>query len=361
MTRIGRWSAVAGVTVAIAVALGCGAGKAESKAAVSPCGTATLPAWSPDGTQIAWYGKRWPLPNLHHASGSIKLLRAICVSDADGKNIHPLPRTTCSERCAQALSEPPGQLYWVASGMLYGSDAGIFAIPTGRQAAPVARTPPNPFAYDTKGDRAAAGASECPTCTGPVKIFASPSGALVGKAGGSKLDNIEPSLSPDGSQVVFARFTRGVEKARGIWTASADGSRLRRLAANGDSPLWSPAGDRIAYITGSYPVALRLVPAAGGASTELLPKIASLLSWSPSGQEIAFVDTKTRLSVVDVTTGKVRTLLKLSGSYGASSIAWSPNSEQLLVVWKPPAHSGCPSGLWKVPVGGGKPHLVHGC
>jgi hypothetical protein len=42
-------------------------------------------------------------------------------------------------------------------------------------------------------------------------------------------------------------------------------------------------------------------------------------------------------------------------------VAWSPDSRQLLVVWRPPAHSSCPSGLWRVPIGGAKPRLVHGC
>jgi WD40 repeat protein len=362
MTSLGRSVAVLGTAFAIAVAVGCGAVAAESKA-VSPCGTASLPAWSPDGTQIAWYGKRWPLPDLHHASGSIKLLRAFCVSDANGKNLHPLAHTTCSEHCAQALSEPPGQLYWVASGMLYGSDAGIFAIPTGQKAALVARTPPNPFSTDTNGDRVAAGASECPNCRGPVEIFGAPSGTLVGRAGGSAFDNTAPSLSPDGSQVVFERATRGAGKPKGIWAASADGSHLRRLAPNGSSPLWSPAGNLVAYTApaGEYPVALRLVAPGGGASRTLLPKIAGIFSWSPNGREILFSDTKTRLAVVDVTRGKVRTLLKLHPPYGPSAMAWSPDSKQLLLVWKPPAHSGCPSGLWRFPVGGGKPQLVHGC
>jgi len=31
------------------------------------------------------------------------------------------------------------------------------------------------------------------------------------------------------------------------------------------------------------------------------------------------------------------------------------------VVWRPPAHSSCPTGLWRVPIDGAKPRLVHGC
>ncbi len=358
---------VVGSALAIAAVIGCGAVRADSKV-VSPCGTATLPSWSPDGTQIGWYGKRWPLPNLHHSSGSIKLLRAICVSDADGKNVHALPHTVCSERCSKDLSEPPDQLYWVATGMLYGSDAGIGAIPTGQQPTLVGRTPPAQFSSDTKGDRVAAGvASGCTNtgCAGPVRVLDVPSGTVVGKVGGSKLINTEPSLSPDGTQVAFARFPANDSgRNLGIWTASADGSHLRRLAPSGGDPLWSPGGNRIAYInpTNADPVELRLVPAGGGTSTTLLHNgVGAVFGWSPDGKQLAFSDSKGNLAVVDVATKKVLKLLKLGLPYGASSVAWSPDSQQLLVVWKAPAHSGCPSGLWRVPISGAKPHLVHGC
>jgi dihydroxyacetone kinase-like predicted kinase len=65
--------------------------------------------------------------------------------------------------------------------------------------------------------------------------------------------------------------------------------------------------------------------------------------------------------VGDVATKKVRRLLKLQLPYESSSVAWSPNSRQLLVVWRPPPHSSCPTGLWRVPIDGAKPRLVHGC
>jgi Tol biopolymer transport system component len=99
----------------------------------------------------------------------------------------------------------------------------------------------------------------------------------------------------------------------------------------------------------------------GGASTLLLRNASStVFGWSPDGRWLAYPDGKSRLAIIDVATKKVRTLLKLRGPFGPSSVAWSPDSQQLLVVSKP-AHSSCPSALWRVPLNGGKPALVHTC
>src|SRR6267154_1227981 len=119
MIRLGRSVSAVGTAIAIAVTLGCGsAGGAAAKRAPSPCGTANAPTWSPDGTQIAWYGFRWPRPQ-GHGVGSYNILRAICVSDADGKHLHSLAGTVCSEHCSpNAFSDPTGQLDWVAPNLL---------------------------------------------------------------------------------------------------------------------------------------------------------------------------------------------------------------------------------------------------
>jgi WD40-like Beta Propeller Repeat len=367
MNRFNRSVGVIGSALAIAVAFGCGSSGAAAKQAVSPCGTASAPTWSPDGTQVAWYGYRWPLPPNHHATGSWNTLRAICVSDADGKNLHPLPNTACSEHCSvTAFADPTGRLDWVdPTQLLAANDLGIFAVQMGEKPKLLDKAGPVPFSVDAKGDRVASGVNECADCAGPVKVVGVPSGAVVSTVGGTKLNNSEPSLSPDGTLVVFTRTPAKHSAIRpSIWTAAVGGSRLQRLERNGESPLWSPSGNQIAYLvptaTGRFP--WRLVASQGGASTTLLRNgPGTVFGWSPNGRWIAYPDSKGRLAVIDVTTKKVRTLLQLKLPYGAGSVAWSPDSQQLLVVWRPPAHTSCPSGLWRVPIDGSKPHLVHGC
>jgi Tol biopolymer transport system component len=371
MVLLGRRLAAAGSAIAIAVVavgggLGRGAVISEAERPVSPCGTATAPTWSPDGKQIAWYGYRWPLPPHPHAVGSYNILRAICVSDADGKHLHRLSHTVCSEHCPNAFRDPPGRLDWVRPTLLLsGNDLGIFTVSVGKNPGLLGKTGPVPFSVDASGDRVASGANDCSVCAGPVTVLSVPSGAVVGEIGGTKLDNSEPSLSPDGTKVVFTRSPAEDSGAGpAIWTAAADGSHLQLLERHGDNPIWSPAGNRIAYLapTGAARYALRLVAPQGGASTTLLRNgPGTVFGWSRNGHWIAFPDSDGKLAVVDVATKKVSRLLKLRLPYDSSSVAWSPDSRRLLVVWRSAAHSSCPSGLWQVPTDGPKPRLVHTC
>jgi Tol biopolymer transport system component len=160
-----------------------------------------------------------------------------------------------------------------------------------------------------------------------VTVLGVPSGRLVGKVGGKKLDNIAPSLSPDGTRVVFVRDDGdGSGRTEGIWTASADGSGLRQLVRKGRAPIWSPDGARIAYQQSN---ALRVVPAGGGGGTTLVRQdVEDVFGWSPDGRQIAFERRGGRLELVDAGSGKVRKLLQLRF---APSVVWSSSSRALLV------------------------------
>lgn len=82
--------------------------------------------------------------------------------------------------------------------------------------------------------------------------------------------------------------TRGdvaFERGRGIWSIRADGGGgLRRLAANGHHPDWSPDGRRMVFDReGRIYTSLR-----SGGGVRRLAGAGSYPAWSPSGRRIAF-------------------------------------------------------------------------
>ena len=182
------------------------------------------------------------------------------------------------------------------------------------------------------------------------------------QVGGKKLDNVDPSLSPDGAKVVFERDASDDSgRTLGIWTAKVDGSRLRQLAKVGEQPLWSPAGGKVAYVAAAgKTVALRLVSAGGGKSRALVPgRVQNVFGWSPDGRYIAFEmgsGTFGMLAVVGAATGKVRQLLAFKF---APTAVWSPDSSKLL-VYSLAKSQKCWS-LSRVPVDGSAPTLISSC
>ena len=331
-----------------------------SSTSISPCRRVSLPTWSPGGQQIAYYGTRWPPPTGHRNPNDI--LQALCTANADGTSAQPLRYTVCSERCI----DPPYQIVWLLpNALLFLRDGDILRVAPGSRPQKIAATINAPFfAPDVAGDRIAAGAAYpgCTTCAGPVTVINLATGRQIGRVGGTKLDNVYPSLSPDGTKVVFERDASDDSgKTLGIWTAKTNGSQLRRLVKVGQQPLWSPTVAKIAYVVPSgKSVALRLVSAGGGKSRALVPRrVENVFGWSPDGKYIAF-ETGTgsigKLAVVDVATGEVRTFLQLKY---APTAAWSPDSSEL-VANSVPRSEKCWS-TWRVPVDGSKPILISSC
>jgi Tol biopolymer transport system component len=320
-----------------------------------------LPTWSPDGTQIVYYGRRWPAPTGPRNPNSI--LQAYCTMNADGSSPKALANTTCFSKC----QDPPGQIEWLQPNKIYYLvDGGpIYSLTPGGKPKILTTINAESFAVNAQKTRIASGANfgGCVTCSGPVTVTSLATGKKVGSVGGNKYDNMNPSLSPNGKQVVFERYSaNGSGKSYGLWTANASGTHVRQLLKTGYQPLWSPAGSAIAYRTGiGKTAALHLIPSSGGTSRTLVSKnVANVFGWSPDGTSIAF-ESGASLSIVDVQTGKVTALQPLKYQPTA---AWSADSSKLVANTVTKLSSnGIPQcwATWVVPADGSTPTKISSC
>ena len=106
-----------------------------------------------------------------------------------------------------------------------------------------------------------------------------------------------PALSPDGRRIVYQRNHFDIMKDRRrshLWLLEAEGERHRPLTSGSgsDGPaVWSPQGDRIAWVSareGSAQIWLRWMDSGQTAVLSQLAEGPGDLSWSPDGRTLAF-------------------------------------------------------------------------
>lgn len=130
-----------------------------------------------------------------------------------------------------------------------------------------------------------------------------------------------PSFSPDGSKLVYSQFQRdealGVVEELGIlYINEMKFKQVTTDGANNLEPVWSPAGDYIAYTSnksGNYDIWLFSIKDNKHRQLTVDPSYDGNPTWSPEGNEIAFVSTRSgskEIWVMSVTGGNFRQITK---------------------------------------------------
>ncbi|AKU95339.1 tolB protein precursor [Labilithrix luteola] len=151
----------------------------------------------------------------------------------------------------------------------------------------------------------------------------------------------EPSLSPDGTWIVFESHARstGGRDAGTIWKIRVDGTGLTQLTSapkgpEGDrEPNWSPAGDKIVFQSDRTGVANIWTMSVDGSDLRNVTNTrveATDASWSPDGRYIVYSGGDGRQSnvlIIAATGGPSVYVRHYSGYDGAPS--WSPDGKTI--------------------------------
>jgi TolB protein len=154
------------------------------------------------------------------------------------------------------------------------------------------------------------------------------SGEIVKRLTKSWGIDVSPTFSPDGKRMAFVSRRSGTPQIHIQDTAGGNTFRVTYDGRYNTQPAWSPAGDRIAY-SGMKDGQLNIyvINADGRGNVQLTSNAGNNEApcWSPDGNMIAFASTRTGKSRIFVMTASgtdQRQLIELSGEQ--TSPAWSP-------------------------------------
>jgi Tol biopolymer transport system component len=241
------------------------------------------PAWSPDGTRIAF-------------ESTVDGRRAVWLMQADGQGLRRLTHTTgASTETAPAWS------------------------PRGARIA---------FATDRDGNSEiyVAGADG----SGARRLTENPANDGV------------PSWAPDGARIAFVSDRDG---EFGIWAMTADGGSPARLvpgpADPGSKPAWAPDGRTIAFASDRDGANLEIFQAAtaagAGTPTKLItsPGLDGEPAWSADGSRLAFASDRDGSPQIYVANPDGSNVVKVTTRARSYTPAWAPDGRQLAYIYDP--------------------------
>ncbi|MFS8063579.1 MAG: winged helix-turn-helix domain-containing protein [Luteimonas sp.] len=177
-----------------------------------------------------------------------------------------------------------------------------------------------------------------------------------------------PSLSPDGSQVVYSAYSEGGNHAELMvqTTAPVPGHRLTQAppGSSDTMPAWSPDGRQIAFARLGPDDAcnIMLIPASGGDARTITHCQAGWeagVSWHPDGKHLV-----TTLIGAKVDNGAIYTIDLANGSWTRLPYEKGAGDTDLAPMYSPDGkwiafhRNVSVSDLWRVPAAGGKPERL---
>jgi Tol biopolymer transport system component/DNA-binding winged helix-turn-helix (wHTH) protein len=178
-----------------------------------------------------------------------------------------------------------------------------------------------------------------------------------------------PSLSPDGSQVVYSAYSKGGKHADLMvqTTAPVPGRRITQApdGVQDTMPAWSPDGRQIAFarIGPKDACNILLIPASGGdprTITQCQPGWEAGVSWHPDGRHLV----TTLMGAKSGDDGAIYTIDLASGAWTRLPYEKGAGDADLSPVYSPDGrwivfHRNVSlSDLWRVPAVGGKPERL---
>jgi len=172
-----------------------------------------------------------------------------------------------------------------------------------------------------------------------------------------------PSLSPDGNWLVYSGEATG---NRDIYLQSVGGQNAINLTADSpgddDQPAFSPDGSQIAFHSARDSGGI-FVMGRTGEAVRRVTRFGYKPSWNPDGTELALVtenvefnpqnsESRGELWVANVQSGKLRRI----EATDASLPSWSPHGQRIAYFHRLGAIAG--GNVWSVPAAGGPPTAV---